>query len=71
VDANRFHINYMNRRKTMMFIKQHANPPKWPVLPIGVALLVCAVIGAALAGWLDNGPQLLVTLSANALAWCF
>lgn len=39
-----------------------------------IALLViagAALIGAVFAGWMNLAPQILLTLGANALAWCF
>ena len=40
-------------------------------LAVATALLVVALVGAAFAGWLEQGPVLLLTLGQNALAWCF
>ena len=37
-----------------------------------LAILASAIlIGAVFAAWVNNGPQILLTLGSNALAWCF
>ena len=54
----------MSVEKNQVIISNYA-------LPVVGALLVAALIGAALAGWLEHGPQMLLTLGEQALAWCF
>ncbi len=43
---------------------------KWVVGALA-ALLLCAVTGAVFAAWVNNGPQILLSLGSSALAWCF
>ncbi len=39
---------------------------------IAAAILLFAITsGAVFAAWVDNGPQILMTLGSSALAWCF
>ncbi len=50
-------------------------PIRRPRLRIGylaLAILAFAILsGAVFAAWANNGPQILLTLGSNALAWCF
>lgn len=41
------------------------------LLPLVAAMAAIALIGMALAAWLGMGPQMLLTLGEQALAWCF
>ncbi len=52
---------------------QSAQPSARPRLAIiAVAILLFAIAsGAVFAMWIDNGPQILMTLGSSALAWCF
>ena len=51
----------------------HPTPPS--SLRLGyfaLAIVASAIlIGAIFAAWVNNGPQILLTLGSNALAWCF
>ena len=44
--------------------------PTWPValLAAGGALLLA---GAAFAGWLHHGPEILLSVAERGLSWCF
>ena len=54
-----------------MSVEKNSEPKSSLALAVAAALLVVAMIGAAFAGWLEQGPALLLTLGQNALAWCF
>jgi hypothetical protein len=54
-----------------MSVEKSPEPRTSFALAVAAALLVVALIGAAFAGWLEQGPALLLTLGQNALAWCF
>ena len=54
-----------------MSVEKSPHPKSSLPLAVAATLLVVAMIGAAFAGWLEQGPQLLLTLGQNALAWCF
>lgn len=41
------------------------------LLPVFAALAAIILIGAALGAWLGLGPQMLLTMGQQALAWCF
>lgn len=41
------------------------------LLPLFAALAAIGLIGMALGAWLGMGPQMLLTLGEQALAWCF
>jgi hypothetical protein len=36
----------------------------------GIAALAAAT-GAAFAAWIDNGPEMLMSMAATGLSWCF
>jgi hypothetical protein len=36
-----------------------------------VVILACGVSGVVFAAWVNNGPQILLSLGSSALAWCF
>ena len=39
---------------------------------LALAILAFAILsGAVFAAWANNGPQILLTIGSNALAWCF
>jgi hypothetical protein len=45
---------------------------KSKLLVAGLAVLfLCAIAGAVFAAWVNNGPQILLSLGSSALAWCF
>jgi hypothetical protein len=54
-----------------MSVQQHSQSKARYLLPALAALAAFALIGAALGGWLGYGPQMLLTLGEQALAWCF
>lgn len=35
------------------------------------AMLMAAGIGAAFAGWVGHGPDILLSLTQSGLGWCF
>ncbi|MGL4487933.1 MAG: hypothetical protein ACRCU5_00625 [Rhizobiaceae bacterium] len=43
---------------------------RW-LIAMSIALLIGAGFGLAFAGWVENGPQILLSLGASAMAWCF
>ena len=54
-------------------MSQSVQPVTRPRLAIIAAtiLLFAIASGAVFAAWVDNGPQILMTLGSSALAWCF
>ncbi|HTV68692.1 MAG TPA: hypothetical protein VMF90_09155 [Rhizobiaceae bacterium] len=39
---------------------------------IGTGLvLLAAATGAAFAAWIDNGPEMLMSMAETGLSWCF
>jgi hypothetical protein len=39
---------------------------------IGAGLvLLAAATGAAFAAWIDNGPEMLMSMAETGLSWCF
>ena len=54
-----------------MSVENNTQPKSSLLLAVAAAILVVALVGAAFAGWLEQGPALLLTLGQNALAWCF
>jgi hypothetical protein len=47
-------------------------PARLAALKIAAAIaLVAGATGAAFAAWIDNGPQMLMSMTAAGLAWCF
>ena len=54
-----------------MSVEKSPHPKFGLPLAVAAAILVVALVGAAFAGWLEQGPALLLTLGQNALARCF
>jgi hypothetical protein len=47
-----------------------SNKRRWVIL--AAALLFCsAATGTVFAAWINNGPQIFLSLGSSALAWCF
>ncbi|MFZ1680797.1 MAG: hypothetical protein WAT70_07230 [Rhizobiaceae bacterium] len=42
-----------------------------PTFILFAAALAAAAVGAGLAGWLDQGAEMFLTLAEAGLAWCF
>jgi ABC-type Mn2+/Zn2+ transport system permease subunit len=43
--------------------------PRWTLY--AAALAAALLTGAAFAGWLDHGPQIFLSMAADAWAYCF
>ncbi len=43
---------------------------KWLMMALMLIMLGLAT-GVVFAAWVNNGPQILLSLGASALAWCF
>ncbi len=42
-----------------------------PIFILFAVALAAAAVGAGLAGWLDRGVDMFLTLAEAGLAWCF
>jgi len=38
---------------------------------VGALALVAAATGAAFGAWIDHGPQMLMSMAASGISWCF
>jgi hypothetical protein len=47
-----------------------AHKRKWLTLAV-FALALSIATGVVFAAWVNNGPEILLSLGASALAWCF
>jgi hypothetical protein len=54
-----------------MSVEKSPEPKSSLVLAVAAAVLFAALVGASFAGWLEQGPAMLLTLGQNVLAWCF
>ena len=43
---------------------------RWLIITTA-ALFLCVLTGAVFAAWVNNGPEILLSLGSSALAWCF
>lgn len=41
------------------------------ILAFGAAAFAAAMVGLGLAGWLESGARMFMTLAEAGLAWCF
>ena len=60
----------MRYNKYMTESVQPVTRPRLAIIASAVLLFAIAS-GAVFAAWVDNGPQILMTLGSSALAWCF
>lgn len=62
----------MRYTRSMSKSAQPIARPRPRMAIIAAAILLFAITsGAVFAAWVDNGPQILMTLGSSALAWCF
>lgn len=54
-----------------MTIEPPTRTHKQILLTAFAVLAAFAVSGVIFAAWVNNGPQILLSLGSSALAWCF
>ncbi|MBK8457113.1 MAG: hypothetical protein IPL47_08420 [Phyllobacteriaceae bacterium] len=52
-------------------MQDHAYASPRTILVLAAAAMAAALIGLGLAGWLDSGARMFMTLAEAGLAWCF